>query len=108
MIEIITPGGKVGWLKWDFFAKCVESRDKLIINALKNMIGFTLSEPENKNYFVGDLTDDFKLQYFHGGAYETLSIPKHSVIFYSQTELISMLCEQYEKATQKTIKLTTI
>lgn len=105
MLEIITPCGKVGWLRWEFFAKCIEAKDKIVLNALKNMIGFSLCEPENKNYFVGDLTDDFKLQYFYGGAYETLNIPKHSVIFYSRNELLSMLCEQYEKATQKTIKL---
>lgn len=108
MLEIITPSGKVGWLNWDFFAKSLEAGDAYIIGAVNNMIGFALKDPESKNYYVGDLTEDRKLQYFYGGAYETLLIPRKSVIFYSRTELLSMLCEQYEKATHKTLKLTAI
>ena len=108
MIEIITPQGKVGWLKWDFLAKCIESHDKLIIDAINQMIGFKVGEPENKNYYFGDLTEDQHLQYYYGGAYETLKIPNKSVVFYSKQELLSMLCEQYEKATHKIIKLTAI
>ena len=108
MLEIITPSGKVGWLKWDFFAKSIEVGDSYIVNAVNNMIGFALRDPERKNYYVGDLTEDRKLQYFYAGAYETLSIPFKSVIFYSRAELLSMLCEQYEKATNKTLKLTAI
>ncbi len=105
MLEIITPSGKVGWFNWEFFAKSIEVGDSYIVNAVKDMIGFSLSEPYNKSYFVGDLTEDMQLQYYYGGAYETLAIPKKSVVFYSKQELISMLCEQYEIATQKTIKI---
>lgn len=108
MLEIIMPSEKIGWFNWDFFAKSIDAGDKYIINAIKNMIGFALGEPENKHYYVGDLTEDMQLQYFYGGAYEVLEIPKRSVIFYSRAELLSMLCEQYEKATQKTLNLTAL
>ena len=108
MLEIITPSGKIGWFKWDFFAKSIDAGDKYVINAVKNMIGFALGDPDNKNYYVGDLTEDMQLQYFYGGAYEVLEIPKRSVIFYSREELMSMLCEQYEKATQKTLNKTAL
>ena len=107
MIEFITPSGKVGWLKWDFLAKCLQQGDKYILGVIDQMIGFALDDPNSKNYYYGDLTEDMQLQYFYGGAYETMEIPKKSVIFYSKAELLSMLCEQYEKATHKTLKIKT-
>lgn len=101
MLEIITPTSKVGWLSWDFLAKSLESGDAFIENALDSMIGFSLLD--DKNYYFGDLDDELNLQYYHCGAYETLLLPPRSVVFYSKQELLDMLCEQYEKATNKSI-----
>lgn len=101
MLEIITPTGKVGWLSWDFLAKSLEIGDTFIGDALNSMIGFSLLD--DANYYFGDLDDELNLQYYHCGAYETLSLPPKSVVFYSKQELLGMLCEQYEKATNKSI-----
>lgn len=101
MLEIITPSGKVGWLNWDFFAKSIEARDNYILDLLDKMIGFSLID--DKNYYYGDLNEELNLQYYHCGAYETLELPPKSIVFYSKQELIDMLCEQYEKATNKSI-----
>lgn len=102
MLEIITPSGKVGWMNWDFLAKSIELGDGYIMDTLDQMIGFSLLN--DTNYYFGDLNDELNLQYFHCGAYETLVIPPKSVVFYSKQELLDMLCEQYEKATNKSIE----
>lgn len=101
MLEIITPGGKVGWLNWDFLAKSLEIGDNFILNTIDNMIGFSILD--DKHYYYGDLNDELNLQYYHCGAYETLILPPQSVVFYSKQELLNMFCEQYEKATNKSI-----
>ena len=104
MIEIITPSLTVGWLSWEFLAKSIEIGDSKILSAINQMIGFRLSH-NNKNYYFGDLTEDLQLQYMYNGAYETKKIEKNSTIFYTKEELLSMLCEQYESATHKQLKL---
>ncbi len=101
MLEIITPSGKVGWLNWDFLAKSLEIGDNFILKTIDNMIGFYILD--DKHYYYGDLNDELNLQYYHCGAYETLILPPQSVVFYSKQELLNMLCEQYEKATSKSI-----
>ena len=105
MIELITPSSTIGWIGWDFFAKSLEIKDKLIVSAVCNMIGFRMDGDPIKAYYVGDLTEDKQLQFMHQGAYETRAIEKNSMIFYSKTELYEMLCEQYEKHTHKTLNL---
>lgn len=102
MLEIITPSGIVGWINWDFFAKSVELGDQYMLGVLKKMIGFSVAD-QNRHYYCGELDENLQLQYFYNGAYESLAIPPQSTIFYSKEELLEMLCEQYEKATNETI-----
>lgn len=102
MIEIITPSATIGWIKWDFLNKSINNKDKLVLESIQNMIGFRTG---NNSYYIGEFTDDKKLQYYHDGAYETRSIETDAILFYERSELIEKLKEEYEKVTNNKLNI---
>lgn len=89
-IEIVTPCNTIGWIDTDFFCKSISLGDKILKDALNNMIGFRCKE-DNSSYFVGERTDDNKLMYCYNGAYETRPIESSAKILYSKEELLDLL-----------------
>lgn len=105
MIQLVLPSETIGPLGWEFLSKSLQCKDKYITNALKQMIGFVVTDASEKGYYVGDLTEDKQLQYYYNGAYETKAILSNSVIFYSRQELIDILKDLYNIYTNKTLKI---
>jgi hypothetical protein len=96
MLEIITPSVTIGWLSWELFEKCIASRDKMLVDAIKTMIGFRIDEGESA-YYYGEINDDGKLQYSHCGAYETRTIEPNAKVFYTHEELVETLATIFKQ-----------